>query len=187
KTTAREFAIDRAFCPMPALAQLNQLLAPLELDVVFLDVSDPQNAAQIFHNIREKNPNITTITFTKAETFKPDVSGLPFLDRPFTAEPVLGTRKAAVQHCDPRQHENLFAFIPAKAGGGASTVAFNTAGSLAQLHQKTVVLECDHRSGVMSEMLQARGKTASTAEALHDVDVVNTTTWNQYVYTRLGV
>jgi Mrp family chromosome partitioning ATPase len=57
-------------------------------------------------------------------------------------------------------HENLVAFLPGKAGSGASTVVLQTALVIAQdLKRRTLVLEGDLHSGVLSAMLQVEPKS----------------------------
>jgi len=50
-------------------------------------------------------------------------------------------------------HQNILAFVPAKAGGGCSTVALHVAAAMASGNKKVLLIECDQRSGPLSIML----------------------------------
>src|SRR5262249_34099158 len=82
-------------------------------------------------------------------------------------------------------HQDILAFLPAKAGGGCSTVALNTAAALSQTLSKTVALvEADRRSGVLSIMLNQQNRYG-LAEALQNASELTPTEWNNY-YIQVG-
>ena len=82
---------------------------------------------------------------------------MPFLDRPLWLEAILHASKSRIQALDSGRYYNLYAFIPAKAGGGATTLALNTAGHLPHaFKQKVLVVQSDLRSGVLSEIVRAQ-------------------------------
>ena len=80
---------------------------------------------------------------------------------------------------------NVLAFLPAKAGGGCSTVALNTAAALASGGKRVVLLECDRRSGILSILLNVENRLnlddALTAEELTPV------LWQQHIVEESGV
>jgi pilus assembly protein CpaE len=88
--------------------------------------------------------------------------------------------------CD-RPLENVIAILPAKAGGGASTIAINTAQRLAQCFGKRVlVAECDLNSGTIAETLGLIPRE-STARTLESADAAETLMWPRHVCRKDGV
>jgi pilus assembly protein CpaE len=87
----------------------------------------------------------------------------------------------AVHRRRPVSHPNILVFLPAKAGSGCSTVALNTAGSLANRFEvKTLLVEGDRRSGALSIMLNLQDRSG-LAEVLARSDALTTMEWQQHV------
>jgi pilus assembly protein CpaE len=79
----------------------------------------------------------------------------------------------AIQHQKGGIESNLFLFLPSKAGSGASTLAVNTAVSLARDHAKRVLLiDSDLRSGILAVMLgiTSRRSTEYVLQSIHELD-----------------
>jgi MinD-like ATPase involved in chromosome partitioning or flagellar assembly len=84
-------------------------------------------------------------------------------------------------------HENLVAFLPGKAGSGASTVVLHTARVIAQeLKRRVLVIEGDLHSGLLSAMLRVEPKL-SIREVLAEAPRIDTLTWQRYVTSAGGV
>ena len=80
----------------------------------------------------------------------------------------------------PITNHNILAFLPAKAGGGCSTVALNTAGALVNhFGRKVLLVECDRRSGVLSIMLNLQTRLG-LSDALQNVGTMTQLEWQQY-------
>lgn len=89
---------------------------------------------------------------------------------------------AALQEAIQRQkgglESNLFVFLPAKAGSGASTLAMNTAVALARDHAKRVLLiDSDLRSGILAVMLgiTSRRSTEYVLQSIHEMNLLQFT------------
>lgn len=81
----------------------------------------------------------------------------------------------AIQRQKGGLESNLFLFLPAKAGSGASTLAVNTAVSLARDHAKRVLLiDSDLRSGILAVMLgiTSRRSTEYVLQSIHEMDAL---------------
>ncbi|HTB16055.1 MAG TPA: P-loop NTPase [Bryobacteraceae bacterium] len=75
---------------------------------------------------------------------------------------------------------NILALLPAKAGGGCSTVALNVAAALAGNHAKKVLLiESDRRSGILSIMLNLQNRSG-LSEALQQAGEMTPVEWQQH-------
>ena len=187
QTGARQLQLTQVFCPMVLGPQLHHAFSTLVLDVVLLDVSDLEQAAAIYLQIREAFPKLAVVAFAKPGIDPPDIGDIPFLERPLSIEAILKAARQTIQRLDSERHPNLFAFIPAKAGGGASTLAVNLAGPLGHaFKQKVMVVECDLRSGVLSEILRVQVKV-STSELLQESNHLDTEVWDRCVIPTPGI
>jgi pilus assembly protein CpaE len=76
--------------------------------------------------------------------------------------------------------QNIVALLPAKAGGGCSTVALHVAAALADTHAKKVLLiESDRRSGILSIMLNLQNRSG-LSEALQQAGEMTPVEWQQH-------
>jgi Mrp family chromosome partitioning ATPase len=76
--------------------------------------------------------------------------------------------------------EKLLAFLPAKAGAGASTIALNTASAMASLGKRTLLMDTDLRSGVLSFRLNCI-PIGSIQKALEASADEVTMAWKNYI------
>jgi pilus assembly protein CpaE len=93
----------------------------------------------------------------------------------------------AIHRDRPVESENILAFLPAKAGGGCSTVALNTAGALVNsLGKKVLLIESDTRSGVFSFLLNLEGHLG-LRDALEHASDMTPVQWQQHCAEVSGV
>jgi pilus assembly protein CpaE len=84
-------------------------------------------------------------------------------------------------------NENILAFLPAKAGGGCSVIAINTAAALAnQLHKRVLLLEADRRSGPLAIMLNLE-RHRGLPQALTNAASMTELDWQQQYVEVFGV
>jgi pilus assembly protein CpaE len=76
---------------------------------------------------------------------------------------------------------NVFTFLPAKSGSGATVTALNVAGCLArEFHRKVLLLEADIQSGPVAIMLNIQPEQSIT-DALDYSNQLSAETWRQMV------
>jgi MinD-like ATPase involved in chromosome partitioning or flagellar assembly len=131
-------------------------IAP-QTDLIFLDLSDGDDAFLRAGQIRQVAPAVPLIGFgDKVRQTQPGGDG------PFTlmtaGVPDRETFEDIVRYAIHSTREpvlrGLFAFLPSKAGSGATTVLLHTAWSLAASSgQRVMVIEADLRSGVLPTYL----------------------------------
>jgi Flp pilus assembly CpaE family ATPase len=79
---------------------------------------------------------------------------------------------------------NIYAFLPAKAGAGATTIALSTAAAVARLSkQRTLLLDFDLRLGITSFLLQLDGHH-SVQDALNEATHLDEDLWTKLVTVR---
>jgi Mrp family chromosome partitioning ATPase len=103
------------------------------------------------------------------------------LHEPFSPSNLEKAAYHAVHRRQPLTNQNIFAFLPSKAGSGCSTVALNTAAVLANdLGQRTLLMETDRRSGTLSILLNVEGR-GGLAEVLASSRDLTPGDWSQHV------
>ena len=144
--------------PVPHPKEIARILTVQNPAIVLLDLGDWVEAAAITKELTVNLPRIVIIGFRprwdRAEqmTFE-DAGILDLLPEPFSPGDIDAAAYEAIHRRYPVTHQNILAFVPAKAGGGCSTVAFHVAAALAAEHKKVLLMECDQRSGPLSLML----------------------------------
>lgn len=128
-------------------------------DFVVLDLSDWESVAPLAERLKERDFKGIIVGFRpkwdKMEALILREAGVKYLLRePFSPAELEAVVYEALHRERPITNPNIIAFLPAKAGGGCSTVAIHTAAGLVNDSPKNVLLiESDRRSGVYSIML----------------------------------
>jgi MinD-like ATPase involved in chromosome partitioning or flagellar assembly len=107
--------------------------------------------------------------------------GVGLLNGAFSQQQFLAGIKSAVHYARQHSFGPMFAFLPGKAGSGATTVAFNIAAAIAiSLQKKTFVLEADLHSGVMSTLLDTKPRLP-LIDVLQNSNSLDYSSWLKYV------
>jgi Mrp family chromosome partitioning ATPase len=128
-------------------------------ELILLDLSDWSLVGPLVESIRGTTLRGKLLGFrtswTRPEQIDFEQAGIAHLLRePFSPSDLDKAAYLVLHGGTPAPRPNLLAFLPAKAGGGCSTAALNTAGALGGAPGKRVlVIEGDARSGVFSIML----------------------------------
>jgi Flp pilus assembly CpaE family ATPase len=106
---------------------------------------------------------------------------------PFSVAQLEQAISSAVHKFHGGIHENLVAFLPGKAGSGASTVVLHTALVITQeLKRRVLVMEGDLHSGLLSAMLKVEPKS-SIRDVLAEAPRLDNLSWQRYVTSAGGV
>jgi MinD-like ATPase involved in chromosome partitioning or flagellar assembly len=128
-------------------------------ELILLDLSDWNLVGPLVEHIRGTTLRGKLIGFrtswTRPEEIDFERAGITHLMRePFSPSDLEKAAHIVLHGATPAPRPNLLAFVPAKAGGGCSTTALNTAAALGGAPGKRVlVIEGDARSGAFSIML----------------------------------
>ena len=151
--------------PIPAIHEVMRELRIRDLDVILLDVSDWDAVASMVVHIKQSTIPAVMVGFrpewNRLEQLTFEEAGIrELLNEPFTHAQLETKLYEALHRERPILNQKLVAFLPAKAGGGCSTVALHTAAAVArQFDQKVLLIESDRRSGVLSIMLNQNNRT----------------------------
>lgn len=160
----------------PKLYVLLRLLNAYRPDVILLEVGDSEEGWSAAGEIRSESPEVAIVGFSRGGEMekRPEAASLvsEILHEPFTPGDLQRAISRALKAHQQQARENVFAFLPAKAGSGASTTALNMAGSLVRYwRQKVLALEADLHSGCLSILFKLEPKR-SIIEVLEDPDLL---------------
>jgi len=194
---SKQVAFLKTLYRFPQAFELSKMLNTLTPDLVFLDLSDWDSALAAAADIRELSPHTPMIGFGagwEPGKEKQCMAGgiTTLLVSPVNLENFQESVDRAIHKVRGAVQENLFAFLPAKAGSGCTTIALNTAGYLADtsgkdpLAKKVLLIEGDLRSGVLSVLLDIR-HPYSLRDALNDSERLDYSSWTKFVVRSGGI
>jgi MinD-like ATPase involved in chromosome partitioning or flagellar assembly len=185
----QDVCVYRSLERYPQAHETMRLLNSFAPQLVFLGTDDEAAAQGVEHDIRSIEPATAIFGISSrvkhAHAFETIFGGFPVY--PVSCSP--GEFRAAIIHsletrCSSKSAA-VFAFLPAKAGSGATTTALFVANILASTAQKKVlVLECDLHAGPISILYNLR-PSHSIMDALEDSHRLSDENWNEMV-TRTG-
>ncbi len=139
----------------PADSQLVHLLNAIDPDLILLDTSNLDIARGYATLLSRHGGKSALIGFGDPAALRGDPL-FPFaVSYPPETAGVARAVDAAMHSKCGQTERSLISFLPAKAGSGASTVAFNTAAALAAINRRVLLIETDLRSGVLATMAGA--------------------------------
>jgi pilus assembly protein CpaE len=144
----------------PELHHLVRLINAYQPELVFLEIGKDQAGLKVARNIQAASQ--TTVIIGFGDEFEPSQlegavqAGMADLLRlPLTSQRLDQAIGKALEIERTRAHNNVIAFLPAKAGSGATTASFQTAAALAREWKKKVLLiEADLHSGLLPMLLK---------------------------------
>jgi pilus assembly protein CpaE len=181
---SHRIGIARRLEAYPNAVDLGRFLRAVAPEVVFLSIETPKQALEIAKRIEEQSPGTQIIainrTCDQATLLGTMQAGIrEFLSPPFEQKSLLDAlqRIEALVAQNPPSFEttdSVFAFLPAKAGAGATTIAVNASLALSRMPQTNVLLaDLDLNSGLVGFMLlltQAQYTIVDAAENALEMD-----------------
>ncbi len=184
---SKQVSFQKTLNHYPQSFELVKILNAYIPDLIFLDMSNWESALATAKDIRAQAPHVALIGFgagwsSGKEEECESVGVTELLISPVTLKKFEAGVERAVQKVRGADQENLLAFLPAKAGSGASTVALNVAGylSAAPLSKKTLLIDGDLHSGLISVALGIR-HPYSVLDALEKSSQLDYSCWMKYV------
>lgn len=181
----------------PESADLIRSLRANGTEVVFLDFADVERALSIVKLLEAKASQVQIVAFD--EHAHPDVlrqsmrAGVrEFLVGPFPRSAVMETLSNIKEMLDKRPvvHETtnqVFSFLPSKAGVGASTIAANVCAAMGRQPDTRVLLsDFDLSSGMLRFMLKLNNEH-SVPDAIERLKDMDENLWPQLVTTIQGM
>jgi len=170
---------------MRSAHEVLRLIGIHDPELILLDLSDWDSVSTLARQIKRSKVRGVLIgfkpTWNRLELLTFQEAGIvDLLREPFSHHDVETTAYDALHRGHAVSDQNILALLPAKAGGGCSTVALNVAAALADSHAKKVLLiESDRRSGVLSIMLNLQNRSG-LSEALQQAGEMTPVEWQQH-------
>lgn len=176
----------------PELPTLERLKEAQPGCVLFLDFSDSMRARRIATELDRAYPFVSVVAVHNSDTKDELLQLMQLGVREVMKTPASDSEIAvaflrAAKKLKPAEAGggHIYAFLPAKPGAGATTVAISTAAAVARISQQdTLLLDFDLRLGVTSFVMGLDG-VYSVQDALHEAAHLDENLWAQLV-TRRG-
>ncbi len=189
---SQEICIYRTMLTFPTPYELTRLMHTFTPDVALVQMTRLEAALVLARGLRVVRPEAAVIGFGVAlepeEELRAREAGVTeMLPLPLTCRELQSVVEQASRKARPSVQDHLFAFLPAKAGSGSTTVAANLAGALARdLRQQVLVVEADLRSGLLAALLRLESEYSVT-DALDNAGRLDGTLWTRLVTRAHGL
>jgi MinD-like ATPase involved in chromosome partitioning or flagellar assembly len=189
---SRHLTVTKTLNAFPENAyEVSRVISSYDPEIILVENTKAERGLQVAENLRSYAPDVAVlalggrVTADLAQQFS--AIGTVVLNGAFSPQQFLGSIKSAIHRARQNTYGPIFAFLPGKAGSGATTAAFNLAAAFgAQLQKKTFVLEADMHSGVMSTLLDTKPKLP-LIDALQNSDSLDYSLWMKYVISAHSV
>jgi Flp pilus assembly CpaE family ATPase len=189
---SKVFRLAAKICPIRTIPEAMRLLGIYDPELILLDLGDWTAVSALARQIKRSKLRGIVIgfkpTWNRVEELTFEEAGIRDLLRdPFSHEDLETLAYDALHRGHAVTDQNIVALLPAKAGGGCSTIALNTAAALAETHTKKVLLiESDRRSGILSVMLNLQNRSG-LSEALQQAGEMSPVDWQQHTVWVSGI
>jgi pilus assembly protein CpaE len=171
--------------PIRSPHETMRLITVHDPELILMDVGEWSAVASLARQLKQSSCRGVVIGFkqqwNRVELLSFEDAGIAaVLREPFSHEELQTVAYDALHKGHGADDQNILALLPAKAGGGCSTVALNVAAALAESHGKKVLLvESDRRSGILSIMLNLKNRSG-LSEALQQAGEMTPVDWQQH-------
>ncbi len=171
--------------PIRSAHEAMRLTGVHDPELILLDLGDWTAVAGLARQLKRSTCRAAVIGFkpfwNRAEALSFEEAGIvDLLREPFSHEELQTAAYDTLHRGQAVTDHHVLAFLPAKAGGGCSTVALNVAAALAENHARRVLLiESDRRSGILSIMLNLKNRSG-LSEALQQAGELTPIDWQQH-------
>jgi pilus assembly protein CpaE len=189
--------VDRTLDHYPTAIELVRTLRALATDVVFINFESLKEGLETVRNLEADGSQRQVVGFQShaatavlRETMRAGVR--EFLADPFEPKAVLESMQSikTLLQQRPAVYEStnqVFSFLPSKAGVGASTIAVNVSGALARRANTRVLLsDFDLSSGMLRFMLKLTNEF-SVPDAISRIGDMDENLWPQLVTAVAGM
>jgi len=189
---SRRVGMVRRLDAYPNTVELGRFIRASAPEVLFLSIETRNQALEIAKYIHDKVPGTQVVAISRAcdpqillETMRVGIR--EFLSPPFDPSAVLDTVKRLedlVEQNPPSFEgtDSVFAFLPAKAGSGTTTIAVNTSLALSRMPDNHVLLaDMDLNSGLVGFMMSLNKTQYSIVDAAENALEMDENLWPKIV------
>jgi pilus assembly protein CpaE len=192
---SHQVGIVRRMEAYPNAIELGRFMRAAAPEVIFLSIESRQTALETAKQIEALvggtqivAVNRTCDPPTLLETMQAGIR--EFLSPPFEPSPLNDALKRIAELIKQNppaieSTDSLFAFLPAKAGSGATTIAVNTSLALSKITEKGVLLaDLDLNSGLVGFMLLLANSQFSIVDAAENAQDLDENLWPKIVTSK---
>jgi pilus assembly protein CpaE len=190
-TGFRNVWVAKVLHQYPTEAKLPGLLKTTVPELIFLSAESIGEAKDVARQIEEEIPGTPIVAFDRSCEGQAVVEILragakDFLAPPFEAKSLQEMIRRVRSMLDNRRDSpvpdaQVFAFLPAKAGAGSTTVAVNTSVALARMHDTRVLLvDLDLNTGMVGFLLGVKS-SFSVIDAAENAADMDENLWSKIV------
>src|SRR5258708_7496457 len=190
--TSQQVSIVKSLDRAPSTHYEIARLLSIEPDLVFLDLRTPESALDLLKNVRACTANTAIVGLADGITEGwrqrfGETGVAAFLEIPMTQDSFESCIRDAIRKVRAGVSDTFTVFLPSKAGSGSTTIALNIAGAFAAgLGKKTLLIEADLHSGVLSTLLNV-SPSLPLVDALARARGLDYSMWTKCVAPAAGV
>jgi pilus assembly protein CpaE len=195
---SHRIGIVRRMDSYPSAIDLARFLRACVPDVVFLSIEGRQAALETAKRIEELSPGTQVVAVNRTcdpptllETMRAGIR--EFLSPPFEPQMVADSLQRLdylVSQNPPSVEttDSVYAFLPAKAGAGATTIAVNTSLALAKMRDTRVLLaDLDLNCGLVGFMLSLNNTAHSILDAAENALELDENLWPKIISNKANL
>jgi cellulose biosynthesis protein BcsQ len=187
----QDISLYRGLDRYPQAREAMQLLNSYAPQLLFLDIDDEETAMTLELDTRCFNPGTTIVRVSSHLENPPQRSNgygtFQVLRLPCDSGKFSATVHRALEAQTCEKNASVFAFLPAKAGSGATTAALFVTNILSRMvHKKVLLLECDLHAGPVSMLYNIRPQY-SIMDALEDSHRLSVERWKRLATSVDGI
>ena len=189
---SRRVGMVRRLDAYPNTVDLGRFIRASAPEVVFLSIETRQQALEIAKYIHEQVPGTQVVAINRTcdpptllETMRAGIR--EFLSPPFEQPAILDTLQRLedlISQSPPafETTDSVFAFLPAKAGAGTTTIAVNTSLALSRMPNSNVLLaDLDLNSGMAGFMMRLDQTPYSIVDAAENALEMDENLWPKII------
>jgi len=195
---SHRIGIVRRLDAYPNPVDLGRLLRAAAPEIVFLSIETRQQALETAKRMEELAPGLQVVAINRTcdpptllETMRAGIR--EFLSPPFEQQALtdaLERISELISQNPPifESTDSVFAFLPAKAGSGATTIAVNTSLAMSRMPDTNVLLaDLDLNSGLVGFMLLLNQSPYSIVDAAENALDLDENLWPKIISTKDGL
>jgi MinD-like ATPase involved in chromosome partitioning or flagellar assembly len=183
----QDISLYRTADRYPQPREAMQLLNSFAPQLLLLEIDEEETALALASDVHSFHPGTTIVGLSRRRDRSERSTGfgsLQIVHPGCDLEAFSGAIHRTLDVRSAEKNASVFAFLPAKAGSGATTTALFVTNILSQMvHKKVLLLECDLHAGPVSMLYKIRPEY-SIMEALEDSHRLTDETWKRLT-TRL--
>jgi Flp pilus assembly CpaE family ATPase len=190
--TSQQVLVLKTIDRVPATQYEIARLVSMEPDFVFLDLRTLESAFDLVQKIHgcDAAPTIVGLSSNLPASWRErfeEAGVAAFLEVPIGQDTFESSIREAIRKVRAAVSDKVSVFLPSKAGSGSTTIALNIAGAFgAGLGKKTLLIEADLHSGVLSTLLNVSPQLP-IVDALARAGDLDYSMWTKFVVQAAGI